>query len=257
MKAIDYFKLQAKNLFKDYKTQTPYSDSVLDGQLYTYNPKYFDVDGIVLDFNIDEDDFSLMNAQHVIAQLAGFSKWTEMLKASEIELELAKLLFDNQHKVSVEEWEDYITSAQLDTNIFLSPKLRLEIFKQVFANVDGHESFVQDYRLNPNSEIKAQSNQTPPVNRLISALPLKPKDRAAFVEAAEKVFETVFARLNPLHPELTRKLWNSEYYIDEVLLKQDMLPIDYDYVLSLIDASLVHHVIDLATDADLMAVNLN
>ena len=32
----------------------------------------FNIDAIVLDFNLDEENFSLMNAQHVIANLSRF-----------------------------------------------------------------------------------------------------------------------------------------------------------------------------------------
>ena len=42
-----------------------------------------------------------MRSIHIIAQLAGFSKWTDMSKASEVKLELAKLLFDNSHKLGI------------------------------------------------------------------------------------------------------------------------------------------------------------
>jgi len=150
MNPIDYFKLQAKNLFKDYKTQTP--DPVEGQHFYNYSPKYFDIDGIVLDFNLDEDNFSLMNAQHIITQLAGFHKWTDMLNAPDDELKLAKLLFDNQHKISAEEWEDYIKGAELDNATTFNTEDRLKIFEQVFVNVEGHESFVQDYRLNTKME---------------------------------------------------------------------------------------------------------
>ena len=40
-----------------------------------------------------------MNAQHVIAKIAGFEKWTALIKASEPDLKIAKLLYENQHKV--------------------------------------------------------------------------------------------------------------------------------------------------------------
>lgn len=87
----------------------------------------------------------------------------------------------------------------------------------------------------------------------ITTLPLGPADHATFIEWANAVFETVMDRMEPDNPELTRKLWNAEHYVDEVLLRQDMLPIDRDYALSLIDAFLVHHVLDLAVRADRMA----
>jgi hypothetical protein len=54
--------------------------------------------------------------------------------------------------------------------------------------------------------------------------------------------------MEPKHPELVRKLWNPEMYIDQVI-KPDMLPINRDYALSLIEAFLVHHFIELDTEA--------
>jgi hypothetical protein len=145
MTQIEFFKLQAKNLFKDYQTKRKSSDATIGD--YEYDPKYFDIEGIILYFDIDEDDFSLMKAQHIIANIVGFRKWTDMLKADESELELAKLLFDNQHKISAEDWEMYIRIQEKDNNTTFDSDFRLEVFKQVFLNVDGHESTFPDYRL--------------------------------------------------------------------------------------------------------------
>ena len=51
MTHIEYFKLQAKNLFRDYKTQTSYIDYVDGNSYYKYDPKYFDVDSIFSDYH--------------------------------------------------------------------------------------------------------------------------------------------------------------------------------------------------------------
>ena len=150
MKHIDYFKLQAKNLFKDYKTQTSYIDKVDGESYYTYTPKYFDIESIFLEFNLDEkekENFTLMNAQHLFALMLGFKKWAALLKASEAKLELAKLLWDNQDKIHLEDWRAYIAIAERDNNITYDDSARLDIFKMVFVNVDGHSSPFSDYRL--------------------------------------------------------------------------------------------------------------
>lgn len=147
MTPVAYLKLQAKNLFRDYKTKKPHLDKTSGSVLYEYNPQYFDVDRILLEYNYDEDNFSLMKAQHIIALMVGFEKWTELLKASETELELAKLLFENQDKIYIDDWEMYIVGAEHDNNTIFSLEDRLEIFKHVFANVDGHQSTFGDYRL--------------------------------------------------------------------------------------------------------------
>ena len=48
MTNIEYFKLQAKNLLKDYKTRH-LSD---DGDIYEYDTKYFDIVGLFLDYDM-------------------------------------------------------------------------------------------------------------------------------------------------------------------------------------------------------------
>ncbi|WP_202409462.1 hypothetical protein [Hufsiella arboris] len=259
MKPLDFFKLQSKNLFKDYKTQRPATEA--DPSYFGYDPKYFDINGLFLDYDIDEEKFSLMKAQHLIAKLVGFRKWTDLMQASATELELAKLLFDNQHKLSAEDWQMYIHGIESENKTTLSPEFKLEILEQAYINVEGHESTFQDYRLKQSqpSEIKSQkaNRVTAKIGRKITALPLKGKDRDAFIETAKSAFETVMWRMEPLHPEGVRKLWNPEFYIDKVLLKDGMLPIDRDYALSLIDAVLVHHVLELAVEADELAVKLN
>lgn len=140
MQPIEYFKLQAKNLFKDYKTKTPVFDEVVNAYLYEYKPKYFDMDGIVCDFDIDEENFTLMNAQHLIAYMAGFDKWTDMLKASELELELAKLLFDNQHKVSLDDWYFFMDSTEELNNKTFETDEWIAIFEEVFVKSDSQNN---------------------------------------------------------------------------------------------------------------------
>ncbi|AGA64487.1 hypothetical protein B488_04950 [Liberibacter crescens BT-1] len=84
----------------------------------------------------------------------------------------------------------------------------------------------------------------------ITSLPLSEEDRIDFIERANEVFETVMLRIEPFNPELTRKLWSAEDYIDNHLLKADMLPIGREYALSLIEAFLWIYVVELAAEAD-------
>lgn len=261
MKTIEYFKLQAKNLHKDFKTQKSYFDPTYGRDLYQYAPKYFDVEKLITDFEIDEDDFSLMNAQHIIVKIAGFEKWTEMLKSSQSAIELGKLLFDNMHKIRNEEWQYYVLDVENQNEIELDDEDKLKIFKTVFASEDGHQNDGYDYRLSKNektSDINQIIQSMKKENTLqITALPLVGADRIKFLETAKLTFERVIQRVEPEHPQLVRKLWNAENYIDDLLLNQDMLPIDRDYALSLIDASLVHHVIELAVETDNQSESLN
>ncbi|WP_026726982.1 hypothetical protein [Flavobacterium denitrificans] len=253
MKTIEYFKLQAKNLHKDFKTQKPYFDSSLGDNLFEYSPKFFDVDALVTDFDIDENHFTLMNAQHIIAKLVGFEKWTEMLKASPPALELAKLLLDNMHKIRTEDWGYYILDVENQNSITLDDEDKLEIFKAVFADVDGHQSDGYDYRLAKREKPSIENQKIKQMEKKstvkITTLPLAGKDLKEFIEVANKKFEDTLQSIEHEHPELVRKLWNPEQYIEEVI-KPDMLPIDRDYALSLVEAFLIHKVIELATEVD-------
>jgi len=147
MTHTEFFKLQAKNLFRDYNTKSSYFDEEYGNTYYKYEPRFFDINTLFLYYDVDEENFSLMKAQHIIALIVGFRKWTDLLKASEPELELAKLLFDNQDKVSAEDWEMYIWGNERDNSITFDFDTRLEIFKEVFENVEGHVSTFPDYRL--------------------------------------------------------------------------------------------------------------
>ncbi len=85
---------------------------------------------------------------------------------------------------------------------------------------------------------------------VIKALPLTGDERAALIEIANRVFEKVIDRIEPENENLTRKLWDPGDYIDNHFFQDGMLPMTLDYADYLIDAFLVHHVIDLAVQAD-------
>lgn len=254
MTPIDYFKLQAKNLFRDYKTQYAYQVDADGTKHYTYKPKYFDMDSIFLDFeDFDEEDFSLMKAQHLLATMLGFKKWSDLLNASEVELELAKLRFDNQDRISLEEWEEDVTDIEAEHNFTFDAQGRLDHFKHGLSVPGGHGLFDKDYRLSP--ALRHAHNEPPRTapkvdpGPQITSLPLSKGDYAEFVKTANSVFEFVMERIEPNNPEQTRKLWDAEDYVD-TMLTDHMLPISKNYALSLIDAFLVHHVIELAVEAD-------
>lgn len=131
MNTIDYFKLQAKNLLRDFKTKTPVLDKTTTAFLYEYTPKYFDIELIISNFSVDEENFTLMNAQHIIAKIAYFDKWSELLSASTAELELAKLLYDHQNRIDMVGWKFYIENAQSMNEIELDAEIQVDIFKKV------------------------------------------------------------------------------------------------------------------------------
>ncbi|MBQ6979655.1 MAG: hypothetical protein IJQ07_03325 [Clostridia bacterium] len=142
MNKVEFFKQQAKNLLKDYNTRVFNEDE----GFYDYSPRFFhDIDDIIMSFDIDEEEpFTLMKAQHIVARLAGFYKWTELIKASEPLLELGELLLTNR--------EAYQEKLGLFTNIVESPIVadwksyeeenlkgvddatKLAVFKEVFLD---------------------------------------------------------------------------------------------------------------------------
>lgn len=264
MTPVDYFKLQAKNLFKDFKTQYVYEVDKDGTKHYTYRPKFFNVDGIFLDFDIyDEEPFSLMKAQHLIARMLGFKKWSSLINASEVELEYAQLRFLNQGKITLGDWEEHLGGIEAEHGEF-APEDRLEFFKHSLSVAEAEGSyggFCINYLLDEGMkrayatrETRQQAPQTIP-NVQITSLPLSEGDRAEFIATANSVFEKVFDSIKPNNPEDTRKLWDAADYVDNHLLAKDMLPISRAYALSLIEALLVHHVIGLATQADKAATS--
>lgn len=129
MDRVSFFKLQAKNFFRDFKTQ----EKDQEGK-YFYSPKFFkDIDDIIVSFDIDEDNFTLMNAQHIIAHLAGFDKWSKLLEASPEALELGELLFNNRNNGGdidlSEAWNMYIAANGFQN---FDDASKLELFRIVF-----------------------------------------------------------------------------------------------------------------------------
>lgn len=131
MNTIDYFKLQAKNLHRDFKTKTPVLDKKATAFHNEYAPKYFNIEMVIGNYGVDEENLSLMNAQHVIAKIAYFDNWADLLKASPAELELAKLLFDHQNRIDLIGWQFYINDAQAMNEIELDTEIQVDIFKQM------------------------------------------------------------------------------------------------------------------------------
>ncbi|WP_333661008.1 hypothetical protein [Chishuiella changwenlii] len=147
MNTINYFKLQAKNLHKDFKTKTLTDDISIGGFIYEYNPKYFRLDLIISDFNIDEKNITLMKLQHVIAKMANFDSWDMLLNASPDELDLAKLLYDYQNRIDLISWLNYIKHSQSMNEIKLDTEIQINIFKQVVIEDNIFDMIIESYLL--------------------------------------------------------------------------------------------------------------
>ena len=260
MKPIEYLRLQAKNFHKDFKTQTSSFAPELRRNVYEYDPRFFKIDLLIDDFDINEEKFTLMNAQHIIAKLCGLEKWTDLTNASPAKIELSVLLFTNMDKLEVRDWEQYVLEIETKNIVKLDDDFKLQIFREGFFDWQEYISY-EDYRLSRDEETEIEWVQTEIVPGVaveqISSLPLKEDERDEFIKAANQSFESVFKHIEPKNPILTRSLWNAEKFINEVVLTPYKLPLDHDYALSLIDAALVHHVNDLATQADKASTELN
>lgn len=130
MNYITYFKSQAKKFYKDFQTQyIPEND-----EFYSYKPKFWsDLVEIINSFDINEDDFSLMKAQHIVANLANFNSWNELLHASKELLEIGYYLIENRENNLLEEWQWYQPYAKIDD---IDDAGKLDIFKNVFLHME-------------------------------------------------------------------------------------------------------------------------
>ncbi|NRB82887.1 MAG: hypothetical protein HRU49_03805, partial [Winogradskyella sp.] len=99
MDIIKYFKLQAKNLLKDFKENQTFFENRGELEYEIEREKYFKVSMVFDVFNVDETNFKLGNSQHMIAKMVGFVNWPQLVKASNEKLELAKLYFDFQDRL--------------------------------------------------------------------------------------------------------------------------------------------------------------
>lgn len=130
MDKISYFKLQAKNLFRDFKTQQVDGDGI-----YFYSPRFYDdIDDLILSYDIDENHFTLMNAQHLIANLAGFNNWCALLHASDAALELGQLLLENRNRFCwpvLDGWDWWLNYSNLQDE---SDETKVELFREFFMS---------------------------------------------------------------------------------------------------------------------------
>lgn len=151
------------------------------------------------------------------------------------------------------DWDEYVSRVETDNKVKLDDEFKLQIFTEVF--LEGEQDiYYDDYRLSKDEDTEIEWEKDDSVSSVptakISSLLLTKENREEFIKAANRSFERIVERIEPDNPELTRSLWDAEHYIDEKLLKPEMLPIDRDYALSLVDAFLVGYVIQLAAQAD-------
>lgn len=148
MNTFDFFKLQSKNLHRDFKTRKLVFNNEFGELSNEYEPKHFDIELVIYDYNLDEENFTLMKAQHVIAQMAGFEKWTVLIKTSETDLKIAKILYENQDIIDLRMWVDYISEAERMNQTDFDSETKLAICEQAFEmGVFNNDVFFDCYLL--------------------------------------------------------------------------------------------------------------
>jgi hypothetical protein len=136
MSNLEFFKKQSKNFLKDWKSQTKIVET--DGNVYfRYSPKFFDIEDWFSYFELsakDEQDVKLSRAQHYIAKIAGFRKWTDLIAASEKELIYAEIKLRNfKNSMNLIQWE-YIEKDYELADLDIDSKI--EYAKQFFKSVN-------------------------------------------------------------------------------------------------------------------------
>jgi len=153
---IEYFKKQAKNLYRDYKTR----HLSKEGDIHEYDSKYYDIMGIFVDYDIRDDDpnfeFSLMKAQHLIATLLDFKSWNDLIKASNTQLEIAKIKLscftaDNYDPSKIDDYEFFMGEAEDKNNTTFDDEMRLALAKY-YINGEGFEGEKSMYDKNDDTD---------------------------------------------------------------------------------------------------------
>lgn len=137
----DYFKSQSKKLFKDWETHTKRKDK--NGLIhFVYHANFFNIKSIFKLYAFDQKDeetFSLMKAQHLIAQMLGFDKWETLINASDKEQELAYIILKNCHdSKTLTFW--WCTFNDCDLENFTLDE-QIQIAKNSFEGIEDTELF--------------------------------------------------------------------------------------------------------------------
>lgn len=116
MNDLEFFKKQAKNLFKDWESRKKITKK--NGtSYYRYYPRFYDIKSFFKLFGYsqeDEDNFCLQKAQHLIAQIVGYKKWNELLETPKVFLDLSELLLRNVKNAS--DLVNYISFIETKVN---------------------------------------------------------------------------------------------------------------------------------------------
>lgn len=128
MENIKYFNLKAKNLYKDFKNGTPQKHFSID---------YRRVVNDLYEEEIDADNFTLMKAQHIIALMFGFDKWSDLLKTPQEELDRRKALFEKDFPKTYSE-KKALSNNKLELECLHCGNKFFEGSEKHASDCDGH-----------------------------------------------------------------------------------------------------------------------
>lgn len=79
----------------------------------------------------------------------------------------------------------------------------------------------------------------------ITQLPVTDQLRVEFLSLANRTIVRVLERMEYPNPRAILDVWNPDTFVDGWLLQEHMLPIEQDYALSLVEAFMIHHALEL------------
>ncbi len=131
MHPVDYFKSQAKKFHKDQKGRVFNSET---GKYDFPNCQFFDLPRIFDDFRLShERNPSLMQSQHVIALIAGFANWHELISTPFLELLFRAKVFSNQNRIHPLAWKESVI-MQRDLGMIHSLSDEIEKYNEYLSN---------------------------------------------------------------------------------------------------------------------------
>lgn len=153
----EFFKIQAKNLLHDYQTFTAENVSESEVEKFTSRESKLFSGDLFYYFGLDKtDDFTLMKAQHIVAQIAEFKNWVELKHSTEKEKELARLVFTNtNNSADILNWKNYFSISNLGQ---LSTQSKMEAAITYFKDKPSNYAFIptdsNDYEKILKSELR-------------------------------------------------------------------------------------------------------
>ena len=140
MSHVDFFRKQAKNFLKDWRTQKKMEEEGFS--YYVYEWKYYHI-GDLFDYfelsNADREDKKLVRAQHYIAKMVGFKTWNDLIHAPEKELKLAAYILRHiKSSYHIEDWKDALSHSGIKKK---DPEALLDYAKQYYSRYGEDDEY--------------------------------------------------------------------------------------------------------------------